>query len=146
MKRLFTALLLPACMLAAISHAGSSSGEDEGYLITALLKSRFDKPEALLQVAPVSIVSDHALVGWVQGENGGRALLQKLSGKWQLQLCGGDGLKQESVLIQAGIEPSQAHDLATKAVEAEAALPAVFVRKLSRFSGTMTMAPEEAAH
>lgn len=53
-------------------------------------------------------------MGWVQGSNGGRALLQKLDGHWEVQVCAGDGLKSESELVLAGIDKAKAHALATK--------------------------------
>jgi hypothetical protein len=47
----------------------------------------FDEPDHRLEVAPVAVVGDNAVAGWVQGNQGGRALLRKRNGKWVLILC-----------------------------------------------------------
>ena len=72
------------------------------------MKALFDKPGAPLKVAPVSVEGAYAVAGWIQNDRGGRALLKKANGKWSIQLCGGDGLKQAATLTMTGMEQAAA--------------------------------------
>jgi hypothetical protein len=105
--------------------------------ITHVMKSQFDRPEAALTVMPVSIESDFAVAGWIQGSTGGRALLKKASGKWSIHLCAGEALTQVSTLEMAGIDSAAAKRLAQKVSIAERRLPAEHARKLSLFEGVL---------
>jgi hypothetical protein len=51
---------------------------DEG-AISNLLHATFDRPEAQLTIAPIVVVGNNAVAGWVQGEMGGRALLRAVT-------------------------------------------------------------------
>ncbi|MFZ2989288.1 copper uptake system-associated protein [Ideonella sp.] len=107
--------------------------------IREVLMRTFDKPEARLRVAPVVVEGDHSVAGWVQGERGGRALLRRHGGKWQVTLCAGDGLKDAKVLHEAGITPAAASALAKGLAAAESKLPAAQRAKFSTFDGVVRM-------
>jgi hypothetical protein len=51
------------------------------------MKGMFDTPENPLSVEPVVVLGDNAIAGWVQGERGGRALLWRVDGQWEIRLC-----------------------------------------------------------
>jgi hypothetical protein len=104
-----------------------------------VLMAEFDKPEARLQVEPVVVVGDAALAGWAQGERGGRALLLRHGTRWQIAMCGGDGLKDERVLRDAGIKPATAGALARGLAAAEASLPVAHRARFSTFDGLLRM-------
>ncbi len=101
------------------------------------MKKLFDKPEAPLAVAPVSIEGDYAVAGWIQSGKGGRALLKKEKGQWSIYVCGGDGLKQASAMVQTGMSSATADRLANKVQLAEAKLSAEQLKKLSMFEGVV---------
>jgi hypothetical protein len=142
-------LLLAAC--AAAGHAAVapdkapaslSSGavaNSDAQAIAVAMKALFDKPQAPLSVAPVSIEGDFAVVGWLQAERGGRALLRKDAGNWMIVACGGDGLKQAAVLSQAGLTQASAERLARSVEQAESKLPAEQVKKFSLFGAMVPL-------
>ena len=87
----FGLTLALACGTASAQTAHSTG--DDAQIVT-VLRSSFDRPEAPLSVAPVVVVGDHAIAGWVQDKRGGRALMRKVRGAWTIHLCSGDPLKQ----------------------------------------------------
>ena len=101
------------------------------------MKKLFDKPDAPLAVAPVSIDGDYAVAGWIQSGKGGRALLKKEKGQWSIYVCGGDGLKQASALVQTGMSTVAADRLAKKVQSAESKLSVDQLKKLSMFEGVV---------
>ena len=146
-------LLLVAC--AAASHAAVAQDKarasfsagavanPDAQAIEGAMKALFDKPQAPLAVAPVSIEGDFAVAGWLQAERGGRALLRKDAGNWMIVACGGDGLKQAAVLSQAGLTQASADRLARAVEQAESKLPAEQVKKFSLFGA---MVPVDHRH
>lgn len=131
-----TAALLFAAALAGPVAAADSP--DQGQ-VRQLLMHTFDKPEARLQVDPIVVQGEHAIAGWTQGERGGRALLRRHGGAWQISVCGGDGLKDPKALADAGIPAADARRLAQALVAAEAKLPAAQRAKFSTFDGLVRM-------
>jgi len=74
--------------------------------IAAAMKKIFDKPEAPLSVPSISVEGDYAVAGWVQGERGGRAFLQKLNGHWIIKACAGSALTQGESIQSLGMDTS----------------------------------------
>jgi len=105
--------------------------------IKETMKAIFDKPGNPLNIHPVSIEGVYAVVGWIQGNHGGRAFLKKQNGKWSIQVCGGDDLRNASTLAMIGMDPDLAKNLAIKVLSAEKKLPANQIKKLSMFDGMM---------
>ncbi len=120
------------------NHAVAMTDEQS---IEQVMKSLFDKPEAPLKVAAVSIEGVYAVAGWIQSERGGRALLKKESGKWSIQVCGGDSLKQAKSLVLTGMDQSSASNLAKKIISAEKKLPIDQVKKFAMFEGVVKVGP-----
>ncbi len=60
------------------------------------------------KVGSVSVEGHFAIANWWLKDKAGRALLQleATSGQWQVILCGGDALVDESFLAQAGVMPA----------------------------------------
>ncbi|SFD77531.1 copper uptake system-associated protein [Salipiger profundus] len=101
------------------AHAGPSGGFDQMSVegdedrITGLLRDMFETPDAPLAVAPVLIDGDIAVIGWMQEDAGGRALLRRNDhGLWRVSLCAGDGLRGQQNMISLGIAPEAAARLA----------------------------------
>lgn len=126
----------PAAATTAAAHA-----MPDAQAIEHTLKKLFDKPEAPLAVAPVTIEGDYAVAGWIQAGKGGRALLKKEKGQWSIHVCGGDGLKKASALLQTGMPSSTAERLAAKVQTAEAKLSAEQLKKLALFDGIVRVEP-----
>lgn len=78
-----------------------------------------------------------AVAGWIQNDRGGRALLKKENGKWSIQVCGGDGLKEVSSLTMAGMDKTSANRLAQKVAMAEKQMTSDQVKKLAMFEGVV---------
>lgn len=60
------------------------------------------------KVGAVSVEGHFSIANWWLEDKAGRALLQfdAASGQWQVILCGGDALVDESFLAQAGVIPA----------------------------------------
>jgi hypothetical protein len=59
-------------------------GEVESAKVSKVLTQLFDRPNSRLTVDAVAVASDHSLASWSQAGRGGRALLKRVSGKWQI--------------------------------------------------------------
>jgi hypothetical protein len=109
--------------------------------ITMVLKKQFEKPEAPLSVAPISIEGDFAVAGWSQGGRGGRAFLQRDRQQWYIAVCGGSGLTQPDVLQSIGMKSDAAKRLAKAVVAAEAKLGAKQSKLFDGFEGMIKVDP-----
>ena len=106
-------LLAPAWVLALGNDAHD---------IAVVMKKQFDRPDAPLVVAPVTVVGDYAVAGWTQTGKGGRALLQKDKHHWVISVCAGDGLTQADVLQTTGMAAADAAKLSKAVAAAESKL------------------------
>ena len=114
---------------------------DDKHAIVHLMKGMFETPENPLSVEPVVVIGDNAIAGWVQGERGGRALLWRVDGQWQIRLCSGDALKDTKLLESANIPSVDAKALVAELSAAESALSPAVLAKFSSFEGTMMIDP-----
>lgn len=131
---------LPAMAAASGATPPATAGSADAAAIRSVMMAAWDKPEARLEVAPISIEGGHAVAGWIQGDRGGRALLRRdAQGQWLVAVCGGDGLKDPKMLAMAGLSASAARSLASKVVQAESAMPAPRRALLSLFDGMVHM-------
>lgn len=131
---------LPAMAAASGATPPATAGSADAAAIRSAMMATWDKPEARLEVAPISIEGGHAVAGWIQGDRGGRALLRRdAHGQWLVAVCGGDGLKDPKMLAMAGLSASAARSLASKVVQAESAMPAPRRALLSLFDGMVHM-------
>jgi hypothetical protein len=133
-------------LLAALVVLGFSPptafASDDKHAIAHLMKGMFDTPEHPLTVDPVVVLGDNAIAGWVQGDKGGRALLWRVDGQWQIRLCSGDGLKDPKLLENAKISTADAAALVAELTDAEATLDPAVLAKFSSFQGTMMISPD----
>ena len=133
----------PAAMGAADPHAAhkaqavvaDTAGMTDADAIITTLKAQFDTPDSPLKVDPVVVQGDHALASWAQGDKGGRALLQRVDGQWQILLCGGPDLRMPEFLVQHGV--TAAETLSQLYNAAEDALGADKVALSSSFEGVV---------
>lgn len=117
----------------------SASIQDQERAIQQVMKAQFDKPNDPLVVKPISIEGSFALAGWLQGANGGRALLQYEHGHWTISVCAGDALLQESTLSQTGMTAHQARELVKNAKMKESKLDTATRHQLSSFQGLLNV-------
>ena len=108
---------------------------DDAAEIVHVIKHTWEKPDAIIRVAPVSIDGGYAVAGWIQGERGGRALLKK-SESWRVVLCSGDGIRSAEGLRAAGVPDAVANSLSAKIASAETAMPAADTAKFALFEGS----------
>lgn len=144
MKLLFRFSVLLLALILGWSPLPARADADS-HAITHLMKTMFDTPDNPLIVEPVVVRGGNAIAGWVQGGKGGRALLWRVDGQWQIRLCSGDGLKDVKMLEGANIPPEDARALLADLAAAEAILDPGILAKFSSFQGTMMMEPG-AAH
>lgn len=107
--------------------------------IRDVMKATWDKPGQPLVVEPVVSIGDHGVASWVQGDRGGRALVQRRGPTWKVVACGGDGLKSANALKETGMPARTAERLAQLLASAEAKLPPQTVKKFSLFDGIVRM-------
>lgn len=105
--------------------------------IEALLKAQFDKPEAPLTVAPITVQGDVAIAGWRQNGMGGRAFLRHDPEGWFVELCSGASLMLPATLQSLGLSGADADTLLATAKAAETAAGADLIALLDSFDGTL---------
>ncbi|MBX5105471.1 copper uptake system-associated protein [Rhizobium lentis] len=131
---------LTIAILAGLLVASMASAEeDPQQTIPAKLKVMFERPDKPLDVAPVVVQADWAIVGWRQDGRGGRALMKKTHQGWNIYLCSGDGLKDAATLERLGLSVNDAAGLTGKLKNAEAGLDPSALALLSSFDGTVMM-------
>ncbi|MFO1142173.1 MAG: copper uptake system-associated protein [Amaricoccus sp.] len=134
--------LLRAAALAAVLMPSLAKADDAAD-IRQLMTAMFERPDAPLDVDPVTVHGDIAIAGWVQGDMGGRALLRKEEGAWELSLCAGNALREPSGLEQLGLPATEAAALAAAVVASEAGLDPGRLAKFARFEGVIRMGADE---
>jgi hypothetical protein len=128
-KKIFVPVII---FLHLIIQTSAFAGEQEDK-ITKLMMGVFDQPNNRLKVNPVIVEGDYAIAGWSQGDKGGRALLVSTNGKWSIQLCAGDSLKDEKFLKESGVEVKIISSILKKLATAEAKLDAITLKRFSEF-------------
>nr|WP_315466281.1 copper uptake system-associated protein [uncultured Rhodoferax sp.] len=109
--------------------------------IASVMKKQFERPDAPLNVAPVTVLGHYAVAGWTQGGKGGRALMQKDANGWFIAVCAGDGLKDAKVLQSTGMPAEQAAPLAAAVKAAEAKLGKDQLALFASFEGMLNVGP-----
>ncbi len=132
-------LVMAVLAILAGPALAASPPADEAQRIAATMKAEFDQPGQPLMVEPVSVEGGFAIAGWRQGSAGGRALLQRNAGQWQIVLCAGDALLREETLTSAGMPADAARRLVGRVRAAEARLQPATRTQLSSFSGIARM-------
>jgi hypothetical protein len=132
-----------AMLTFANMNIAQANPEDE-IIITQVMLTQWDKPENPLHVAPIVVAADYAMAGWTQGEKGGRALLRKHHGNWQVLLCGGNALTKTEQLTQAGLETKTANDLIKGFKQQAQQLSSQEIEKMSLFEGVVNVTPAQS--
>jgi hypothetical protein len=114
--------------------------------IRELARKTWERPDAPVSMNPIVIVRDYASAGWIQGAQGGRALLRKRHGAWEVIVCSGDHLRSSETSRAAGVPGETADALVKNLAEAERALPTELVAKFSLFDGIVRMDGASPSH
>jgi len=134
-----------ACVLAvtlAIGGCSPAPAADPKVVaeIHALLHKTFDRADQTLELEPTVISGEFAVVDWIQGEFGGRALLKRGSSRgWRVWVCAGDHLKTAEGMIASGVPEADAVAMADQLAKGEARLPKESLAKMSAFVQVMNM-------
>lgn len=136
LRRLFW---LAASLLAAPHVLAADPTPTDAAAVRHVLMAQFDKPETRLEVDPVAVSGNAAVASWAQGERGGRALLFRHGGQWQIALCAGDGLKGTRLLREAGVSARDADAIARALAAGEARLTPAQRARFSAFDGVVRM-------
>ncbi len=115
--------------------------------IHGLLHRTFDRPGEHLALEPTVVRGDYAVVGWEQGEFGGRALVKRQPNReWKVWVCAGDHLKTAKGMSQSGVPDADATVMAAELAEAESKLAKDTLRKMSEFLQVMDMRETSGEH
>jgi hypothetical protein len=87
--------------------------------IQAVIGKTYDKPNNKVNTTPISIADDFAVADWTQGKRGGRALMKRIDGNWEILACGNDGLKDTKSLVKAGMSEKTASAIVKKLSDLE---------------------------
>lgn len=140
MKASVLALALSVFSLGAVADTAS-----EQQSIRQLMSHNFERPDAPLDVGPITVEGDHAVAGWLQDQRGGRALLRKGPHGWRVVLCAGDSLLDPKTLRSAGLAENDALHLSQAVQAAEAGQPTARVKQFALFQGVVKV-DRDAAH
>ncbi|AXV83972.1 hypothetical protein CJO92_20735 (plasmid) [Ralstonia solanacearum] len=120
-------------LLAIACSTALGQGARQEAQVRDLIAQTYDRPDRKVETAPIAVDGDHALADWIQGEKGGRALLRRTQGQWQIVACGGDGFKDARTLKDAGIPAATAKRLIARLNEAERSLNPERVKRFGLF-------------
>ena len=87
--------------------------------IQAVIGKTYDKPNNKVNTTPISVANDFAVADWTQGDRGGRALMKRINGNWEILACGNDGLKDTKSLVKAGMSEKTASAIVKKLADLE---------------------------
>jgi hypothetical protein len=138
----FAPLLL---LLTVLSGAVFADTATDQQTIEHMMRHTWERPDAPLDIGPVTVEGDHAVAGWTQGERGGRALLSKSDKGWRVVLCAGDALLDTATLRSAGLSAGAANLMSQAATQAESALPQSRIKQFASFKGVMNVGAEHSS-
>jgi hypothetical protein len=140
-----TILLIFSIMLILVVNSIVLADED-AHLIDHVIRQQWQKPDVKLEIAPIVVEGRYAIVGWILGERGGRALLRRGEHGWEVFMCGGDDLSKPYVLQQSGIETTAATLLAQKLIAAEQLMSPAARKQFSIFEGVVPVSSQQHVH
>ncbi len=135
--------LLSASLLALACNQPLLAANDDAASIRQLLSATWDKADAKVETGPLVIQQDYAVADWKQGARGGRALLTRHQGRWQVTVCAGRQLRDAAALREAGAPAALAERLAAALAQEEQKLPA---SDIARFDSFGALQQHSAAH
>lgn len=133
-------LFLSALLIVVLVSPGrAQDGSPEQTAIKGLMRKTWERPNAPLSIDPVVVVDDYAIAGWIQDGRGGRALLRKKHGVWDVVLCSGDQLRLPDTVTATGASSELASRLVANLLAAEQRLSPDQLAKFASFEGIVQM-------
>ncbi|WP_159732730.1 copper uptake system-associated protein [Methylosinus sp. Ce-a6] len=93
------------CLVVGAGADVAGGNEDEA-AVKHLIKQTFDCPDSPLAVEPIVVDGDIAIADRAQGGQGGRALLRRNYGKWEISLCAGEALAASRATAERRLSPA----------------------------------------
>lgn len=122
-----------AWLLALAGSAALAQGANPETQVRDLIAKTYDRPDHKVETVPIVVDGDYALADWTQDEKGGRALLRRAEGQWQIMACGGDAFKDLKTLKDAGIPAGTAKTLIARLSAAERSVSPERVKRFGLF-------------
>ena len=129
---------IPVLFWGFVLQAAPSIEQDMQH-IQGFMKKTWHTPERPLLFGPLLVQGDFAVADWWQQNKGGRAVLKRIHGKWQLLLCGGAGIKKSELWMELGMSTEQSHSLLAQLQRAESSLSHAQQQQLDSFGSTIKM-------
>ncbi len=129
-------------LLATVSGGVFADTASDQQHIEQMMRHTWERPEAPLDIGPVTVEGNHAVAGWTQGDRGGRALLRKSHDEWRVVLCAGDALLETTTLRNSGVAGNQADALSAAVAKAEQSIAPERVKQFALFKGVMQVDKE----
>lgn len=115
-------------------NAGTDLEQIHGYM-----KRTWHSHQHPLTLGPTHIAGDFAAADWWHQGKGGRAVFKRSHQQWQLVLCGGAGILQQTLWQQLGMTQEAAADFVRALQSAEQAVSAADKALLDAFGATVNM-------
>ncbi|HEY0906417.1 MAG TPA: copper uptake system-associated protein [Methylophilus sp.] len=138
MKLVFKFSLFLMALSIATAHAHSAAAEDE-QSVAKEMHETWDKPDQPLMLPVIVIHHGMAIADWIQGNQGGRALLKyhPEHQHWHTLLCGGAELTAPKHLEEAGMSAANAQALVLLLKQREQTLPDDQRQQIDSFNGVV---------
>jgi hypothetical protein len=127
------AMKVMAMMLIAVLAGCAASVGEEKAAIAHALQAKYGA-KGSVSVEPIVLRNDYAVADFVQGDIGGRAVLQKHKGLWQVLTLTGQDARDAAYLVKIGVPQVEARALANMLVTSEKQVPEERLAKLDRYA------------
>lgn len=147
MKRFYLAvsLLIVSLVLAVLSFDVYAKTPAADAVVSAI-KAQWAKPNNPIDVPVVAVGERYALADWIQGGQGGRALLHLDHGKWVTLMCGNANMKSVQTLESMGMSKVEAVKISGNLKMQEANLTKKQLAIIDSFQGIVEVLTNAGHH
>jgi hypothetical protein len=124
--------VMTAILMAGLAACAASVAEEKTAIAQAL-QAKYGVKSSV-SVEPIVLRNDYAVADFVQGDIGGRAVLQKHKGLWQVLVLTGQDARDAAYLVKIGVPQVEARALANMLVTSEKQVPEERLVKLDRYA------------
>lgn len=138
-------LAVVVSMMALAIAASAATLADHKAAIAAGMHKQWDQPDQKLEILIIVNEKEMAIVDWILGDKGGRALLryEAEQDQWQTLMCGGGALIETRRLQQAGVSLPTAKALTQTLRVQEQSLPPDQKVLIDSFQGVIKFTQEK---
>lgn len=126
------AALITAIMVITLTGCAASVSEEKAAIVQTL-QSKYGSKDSIA-VDPIVLRNEFAVADVVQGDIGGRAVMQKRKGQWQVLVLTGQDARDAAYLAKIGVPEVEARALVNMLVTSERQVPEERLVKLDRFA------------